>query len=474
MLVIIAMVLAAAITRAYDRGKHRSQAVYDEYSQRARERAAAREKARQDAAEAWEQRLNAAHAAGPRAPLWWAHAAGWVIAGIAAALVAGVAGAAVGAIEGARSGYAVGREGGKQGWKIAQAFAQWCKENPSTPIELAQCGRCKGWITADQLTNTAEYGRVCPDCVPPPAPEADSQGPSKESPWCESTVVHDQDKADKPRGPRCKCGAAAAPNRELCWSCLWRSADYWDQVAERGRRAQGCDGTCRNSPISPSEAIRLGLCPDCGGRRELITDFAGVHKHVPCQRCGGTGTYKRRGGGGPREKYREIRCECGTPIDKGTRCYACAYEARTKQQAKQEETSPPPIRVDSERIYPEEEQTKPKEIKNMTAIESAHVNNIDSSGENYSSTVAAMKGLASLMGEVRVRVNDLNEQITSNSLDADTLSKISDLTDEIESVEENSKALHQHVESRHQSLAAATAEAGGSQNVATKSWYDNY
>lgn len=54
-----------------------------------------------------------------------------------------------------------------------------------------------------------------------------------------------------------------------------------------------CDGgaTCRNSDLDVQEAIARGLCPGCGGRRELVWNFGGEHGHRPCPDCRGTGRH---------------------------------------------------------------------------------------------------------------------------------------------------------------------------------------
>jgi Zn finger protein HypA/HybF involved in hydrogenase expression len=42
---------------------------------------------------------------------------------------------------------------------------------------------------------------------------------------------------------------------------------------------------CRNSNRSVAAAQRDGRCPTCDGRKELISNFAGKHAHVPCPEC---------------------------------------------------------------------------------------------------------------------------------------------------------------------------------------------
>jgi DnaJ-class molecular chaperone len=47
---------------------------------------------------------------------------------------------------------------------------------------------------------------------------------------------------------------------------------------------------CANSDLDPHEAERRGLCGDCGGQGELISNFGGQHTHVQCPTCDGSGT----------------------------------------------------------------------------------------------------------------------------------------------------------------------------------------
>lgn len=46
-----------------------------------------------------------------------------------------------------------------------------------------------------------------------------------------------------------------------------------------------CDGTCTNSDIDFDAALAQGICDTCGGRRELISNFGGDHRHTPCPVC---------------------------------------------------------------------------------------------------------------------------------------------------------------------------------------------
>jgi DnaJ-class molecular chaperone len=46
---------------------------------------------------------------------------------------------------------------------------------------------------------------------------------------------------------------------------------------------------CRNSNESPGAAERRGACGDCAGRGQLVSNFAGRHRHVKCPGCNGSG-----------------------------------------------------------------------------------------------------------------------------------------------------------------------------------------
>ncbi|MEV3927033.1 hypothetical protein [Actinomadura coerulea] len=106
MTIIIALIVAHIVTRAWDESKARSA----EARQRVEDR---REEARQrrlQARAARSKRLQTARRDGPSDPLWWLWAAAWTVAAAAAGTAAAVAGAREGAQLGARQGYQLGRE----------------------------------------------------------------------------------------------------------------------------------------------------------------------------------------------------------------------------------------------------------------------------------------------------------------------------------------------------------------------------
>lgn len=430
MLLVIAMVLSAALVKAYEQGKVRTKTRWDEARRRAEERGAQRERERQERAAAWSAWFDRGVSSGPRHPLWWVYAAGWTTGGAMAALGAGAVGVYSGAVVGGKSGYTLGATAGKQGRKYREAFREWRKANrgKGDPVELGICGRCEGWIAKSELSASKEYGQVCPDCFP--APERDSgQDPD---PRFESSTVHDRNYADEPRGPRCRCGAGAAPGKELCWSCLWREADYWDRVAEEAAKRRRSNGAGRTAP-----------------RDEFIP-----------------------------------RCFCGAPVPSGpgpVECPSCRERRRQRRRAwKQAETEEQeqegPVRATAERVYPEqEEETQPKEITNTMAENMpAKSSDIAATGEGLGDTLRTLNALASLLNKAHEEMTSLGDSLTANSLDAETLSRINELNDLLDTAAPMAKELHRHVENRHNPVADAMAAAGGSGNVATKTFYDDH
>lgn len=436
---IIAMVLSAAVMRAYEQGKANTKARWDEARRRAEERGAQRERERQERAAAWSAWFDKGVSSGVRHPLWWAYAVSWTTGGAIAAIGAGAVGVYSGAITGGKSGYAIGIEAGKKGRKFGEAFQEWQNANhgKGEPVELGICGRCKGWIAKSELVASAQYGQVCPDCKKPAPSASGSTHESKERNDAFSRsdsddepieVVHER-KADASNRPRCSCGALAFSDSGACWSCLWREADYWDRVAEQGQERR---------------------------RQE-----------------------QRRG---PRQP---IRCACGNPTSTGPRCPSCEARFRVETEeerqkhgkAKQKEQGKAgPIRVTAERIYPEqEEETQPKEITNtMGELMSTNSSEVAATGEGLSDTLRTLNALAGLLNKAHEEMTNLGDSLTANSLDADTLSRINELNDLLDTAAPMAKELHRHVENRHNPVADAMAAAGGSSNVATKTFYDDH
>ncbi|MCI2421542.1 hypothetical protein MOQ72_29315 [Saccharopolyspora sp. K220] len=426
---ILAMVIAALVTRAWEQSKRRS--------------AAAWEQTRQRAEETWErraERVRSARSTGPRDPLWWPYAAGWTVAAVGSAAAAGLHGLVSGAIAGARGGYRVGREGARHGWGYRETWRQWRSRRAAMDIE--KCQGCGANVHIEHLIVISEFGRVCPDCRQRPEEPHNRQQPeADEAPlWICGT-----------------CGIETYALRNDRWCPICGSAnvhDSADVITHDSDEYRLCDGTCTNSDMSPTEAERQGLCGTCAGRGELVTDFGGVHRHIWCHDCKGTGkTFKSSANNA-----------------KDSTSSANPFANSTNPETDERER----IYVHAERMDANEEPTK--EIGGTAMGELLPVNStaLASTGEGYEDTIASLSTLALLLNKAYEEVQNLGEQLTVNSLDNDTINQISELTDVLESAAPLATNLHRHVEQRHAPVADAVASAGGSSNVAEKSWYDQY
>ncbi|MBA8825305.1 hypothetical protein FHX42_002656 [Saccharopolyspora lacisalsi] len=389
---IIAMAASAMIVRGWEKSKRRSAAAWAEARHRAEERGAARQRARQERSEAWQQRLDDAKATGPRNPLWWAYATGWIVAAATAALTAGVAGAVTGAISGARGGYKVGRAGLRLRWTYRETWTQWRTHREW--IETERCERCGGYVPVDQVVLVDEHGRVCPDCVPTPSFERSS--------------TPDEDEPTE----RAEAGDRSRRSRE--------HTRTW---------------TAGQSP----------RCVECG----TTATEPGWVLCVLCARL----RHERR------KKQREHEQRSATEDTKASG---------------QDDSRPSRIYVNAERADVQEE-TRPKEITTMSELVPANGgSDLAGTGEGYTDTVSTLATLAKLLNRAHEEVQNLGDMLTANSLDSETLGQINELADALDSAAPMADGLHKHVESRHAPVADAVAGAGGSGNIAAKSWYDQY
>lgn len=373
MLLIIAMVVSAAVMKAYEQGKVRTHGRWEEARRRAEERGAQREREQQARAAAWSAWFDKGVSTGPRHPLWWAYAVGWTTGGAIAAVGAGAVGAYSGAITGATSGYAIGREAGRAGRKYGETYRAWRKANwgKNDPVELGICLRCGGWISKSRLSTSPEYGQVCPDCVPTP------------------------------------------------------SASNSPKQGEEHNDASGRSDTGDDEPVDA------------------------VHE------------------------WKATRCECGRPVDESTTCDVCAAKARKDKEQQSDEG---PIWVDSERIYPDQEENpQPKESTNtMAELMPGNSSDIAATGEGLNDTLNTLNALAKLLNKAHEEMTNLGDNLTANSLDAATLGRINELNDLLDTAAPMATELHRHVENRHNPIADAMAAAGGSSNVASKTFYDDH
>lgn len=109
----------------------------------------------------------------------------------------------------------------------------------------------------------------------------------------------------------------------------------------------------------------------------------------------------------------------------------------------------------------------------MNALPAGTSSDLATTGEGFSDTISTLTGLSSFLQKAFEAVTELGDNLAANSLDSHTLGEINELMDLLETAAPKAADLLKHVEHRHAPVAAAMAEAGGSQNVATKSWYDD-
>ncbi|MGI5208961.1 hypothetical protein ACQEU6_46285 [Spirillospora sp. CA-108201] len=158
MTIIIALIVAHIVTRAWDESKARGA----EARQRVADRRDEARQRRQEAREARAERLETARRYGPSDPLWWVWATGWAAAATVSAVGAGVVGARDGARLGARDGYRIGKE------KAASRAARKRGEH-----DAYERGRAAGAEDAgERLADDAVTVEPCPRCgtlLPDPA-----------------------------------------------------------------------------------------------------------------------------------------------------------------------------------------------------------------------------------------------------------------------------------------------------------------
>lgn len=244
------LVATAVSVHAFDSGKRRSAAAWQQARQSAADRRAARDEARRARSTARAGRLQAAKTTGPRDPLWWPYAAGFLIAGTARAVVAAGQGVVEGVPRGAAEGRRFGREAGRRGWRTKRAFDEYRRRRAGTP------GAERGGGDGGRDETVAE---PCPAC---------------------GVYV---------------TALVADPGRELgevCRPCAeWRAAGQPDDETTPGGRSTRhdtppagggypCDGTCTNPDDTPA-----GACSTCAGRGELVFNFGHEHGHRGCPDC---------------------------------------------------------------------------------------------------------------------------------------------------------------------------------------------
>lgn len=158
MTVIIALILAHMVTRAWDEARARSAEARQRVADRREE---ARER-RQAARAARSKRLQTARRGGPSDPLWWVWAAGWTAAATVSGVTAAVIGARDGARAGARQGYRIGKE------RAAARAARKRRERDAYERGRADAATAAGERQAEDAVTV----EPCPHCgalLPDPA-----------------------------------------------------------------------------------------------------------------------------------------------------------------------------------------------------------------------------------------------------------------------------------------------------------------
>ncbi len=590
----MALVAGAAVMRGWEQSKRRSTAAWQQARQSAQAKRTARDTARKARGKARTARMRTARTAGPRDPLWWPYAAGWVLAGAARAGVAAIQGAREGAPIGAREGRKFGRTAAARGWKLRRAWDEYRRRRATTkpaggkpsadPVDetvVEPCPACGVYVTHLVSDPLRELGRVCAPCAD----------------WRAAGDLH---------------GEPSAP----------------EQSPEGHER---CDGTCANPDDTPE-----GACGSCGGAGELVWNFSNEHGHTPCKDCNPAGQGWTRPRVGPAHDPRcsggligghvgcpdcldQLRADghegsdqqleavlidrddgysaeppadrgcdylvstatpygeyCGRPATgkwhEGDDEWFCAGHMGDEDAAAEMHICPrcfteypedwdepdcgqcgwsldQPAGVaadddpetgdeDGERPFswlggpalddPDDDRQPLAQRVAQLAVDSmddadallrrcgncdGHGANRDldnptrtfpcrvcggdglnheydtdggttmtlpanaqsaGTGEGYTDTVTTLTTLARQLAAAHETSQRLGEQLTADELDADTLTRINNLLDALDSAAPLADDTAKHVQRRHEPVASAVAEAGGSTNVARKGWYDDH
>lgn len=581
---ILAAVVATMVTRAYERSTRRAAAEWAQARQRAQARTQAHEKARADRTRARRTRVTAARRKGPRDPLWWPYAAGWIVVAGSRTVYAAAQGAREGASEGAREGAERGRERARaRAHERARRRAER-RQHPApdpkadtgggTPMEACtgcgvyvpetefdEEGRCGSCRAEDDDLDRQNPDRGCPehaayehDCaacwrraagkaVPADAARPCRCGRGTLRPVPDEYLHYDAD-GGAMVGLRCDAASCSIDSHHSwCWEdepddvaeswpatylaevraledsfeyeycylcggdrdehrigpdplghahlyCIREGRDSdpgWEAAAMRwtpdaAAAGCGCDGTCRNSDLDPDVAEARGLCWQCAGAGELVTDFGGGHRHVTCSRCAGSGD----------ARCHNPRCVRGGDLGGDRACPDCMASLRVAGFGADRrieahlldhydqydvEYSPACIRC----------RDRGTEAPGRPAGDSEHQSDGSEmstdlvaagggygTGEGYSDTVSTLQTLARQMQAAHETAQNLADNLTANEVDAQTITNVSELLDQLDAAAPMAASTAQHVEVRHGPVAEAVAGAGGSGNVATKVWYDDH
>lgn len=549
---ILAMILAAVITRAWEQSKRRSAAAWAQAQQRAQQRQADRERARRARTQARARRYRAARAKGPRDPLWWAYAAGWIAAGAVRAGYAGIQGAREGAAAGAREGHRLGREAAHRGWGYRQSWAEYRHrrarasadtiggepgdaghEDSETVMEL--CPACGIYTSAARLVDDPEAGRVCPACVGrrdagreqrPTGGNARHLGYADLDPdttaWGVATVDDDggvrvaahsdmaaAEHAAQGRPWITVAGASGRPTTtppEVYYHPQqgWTLAGIGVPLPERAERADSV-----TDPAVPWQRVRV-VWPDGGDYYDEIRGWDREDALRNARRNWIAET--------PHERAEHIEylgpadppelsvpddaargCDCGGAmvpegevhsLDEGDgtasidlRCPECGvqswhtweladaeYEAQfghafDDQVGSDDPDYDPPDPDDGIGALPTGGNST------MTALPAGDT---AGTGEGYTDTVATLTTLARQLAAAHQTAQTLIDNLTAAEVDNETITNLGELVDMLDTSSPLAERTARHVQQRHEPIAEAVAEAGGSGNVATKSWYDDH
>lgn len=327
---ILAAIVATMITRAWEHSKRRASAEWSQARNRARQRAEERQQRRDQRAQRRGERVTKARSTGPRDPLWWPYATGWLLAASARASYAAVRGAREGGAAGAREGYRIGR--------------------------------------------------------------------------------------DRARERR-----------------------------ERRERAAYLNG--QHSTRNGAARHSAGSGDDEGNQPPPASEGAG---EVAMDSCTGCGVYVT-----------------ADALDAAGRCRVCADPDSSSPDDTPTDSDPP-----GSAEGPADNDNHGKDDEPMTEL--APTNGSAGTGEGYTDTVSTLQTLAAQLKAAHETAQTLQENLTANEVDAATITNVGELMDSLDAASPLAQQTAAHVVTRHEPVAEAHAAAGGSQNVAAKTWYDDH
>lgn len=335
---ILAAIVATMITRAWEHSKRRACTEWSQARHRARQRAEQRQQRRDQRAQRRGERVTKARSTGPRDPLWWPYATGWLVAASMRASYAAVQGAREGGAAGAREGYRIGRERARARRERRERAA---------------------YLNGQRSTRNG----AARDC----AGSREGDG-------------------DQPRPPASEGADEVA--MDSCTGCgVYVTADALDAAG----RCRVCAGPDSNSPDGP--AARADSDPPGSAA-------------------------------GPADNH-----------DNGN-------------------------------------DNNGKDDEPVTEL--APTNGSAGTGEGYTETVSTLHTLAAQLKAAHETAQALQENLTANEVDAVTITNVGELMDSLDAAAPLAQQTAAHVVTRHEPVAEAHAAAGGSQNVAAKTWYDDH